>query len=198
VTFIAAAAPEEFAETLAVMRSAFDSAARMAVESPAEVLMIPENLSAEMIGPRRFEQHMRSYQEHWIGEIAGAGKHSFIHMDGTLKGLLREEASTGVSVIEAMTPHPVGDLPIEDWAVRAGTSSTILWGGIPGVYFTPKVTDQEFDFHVTHVLDVMRSTPRYVLGVADQVPPDCLESRVRRVEELVDEHGAYASVPLAG
>ena len=33
----------------------------------------------------------------------------------------------------------------------------------------------------------MRSEPRYVLGVADQVPPDGLERRIRRVAELADE-----------
>ena len=32
---------------------------------------------------------------------------------------------------------------------------------------------------------------RYVLGVADQVPPSGLESRVRRVAELVEEYGSY-------
>ncbi len=36
--------------------------------------MIPENLSAEMIGPRYFEKYMRAYQEEWFGEIARAGK----------------------------------------------------------------------------------------------------------------------------
>ncbi len=69
-------------------------------------------------------------------------------MDGTLRGLLREQASTGVSVIEAMTPEPVGDLPIEQWAARAGNPRTILWGGVPGVYFTAKVSDREFDRHI--------------------------------------------------
>jgi len=191
VTFAVSSAPDEFAETLAVMRSSFGRAARIAVDSPAEVLMIPENLSAEMIGRRFFDKYVREYQEEWIGEIARAGKHSFIHMDGTLRGLLREEASTGVSVIEAMTPDPVGDVPIEEWAALAGNPKTILWGGIPGVYFTPKVSDEEFDRHVRAVLRVMRSQPRYVLGVADQVPPDCLENRVRRVAELVQKHGWY-------
>ncbi len=37
----------------------------------------------------------------------------------------------------------------------------------------------------------MISQPRYVLGVADQVPPDGLEQRVRRVAELVGEYGRY-------
>jgi hypothetical protein len=53
------------------------------------------------------------------------------------------------------------------------------------------VSDEEFDRHVKHVLSVMRQDYRYVLGVADQVPPDALESRVRRVADLVDDFGAY-------
>ena len=191
VTFAEAADPDGFAETLAVMKASFDNAARIAVESPAEVLMIPENLSAEMVGPRLFEKYMRAYQEEWFGEIAKAGKSSFIHMDGTLKGLLREEASTGVRVIEAMTPAPVGDLPIGEWAPLAANAGTVLWGGVPGIYFTAKVSDEEFDRHVREVLQVMRSSPRYALGVADQDPPDALESRVRRVAELVGEEGSY-------
>jgi uroporphyrinogen-III decarboxylase len=191
VTFAATEAPEEFAETLDVMRTSFDQAARIAVDCPAEVLMIPENLSAEMIGPRYFEKYMRGYQEHWVKEIAAAGKHSYIHMDGTLRGLLRQEASTGFTVIEAMTPHPVGDVAVEEWAELAAHPATILWGGIPGVYFTPKVNDDEFDRHVRQVLEVMRSAPRYVLGVADQVPPDSLEYRVTRVQDLVDRYGRY-------
>jgi hypothetical protein len=184
-------APEEFAVTLGVMKNSFDVAAQIAVDSPAEALMIPENLSAEMVGPRFFELYMRSYQEEWIRAIGKAGKCSFIHMDGTLRGLLREQASTGVAVIEAMTPAPVGDLGVAQWADRACNPKTILWGGIPGVYFTPHVSDDEFTRHVLEVLAVMRTAPRYVLGVADQVPPDALEERVRRVGDLTERYGNY-------
>lgn len=197
VTFAEAAAPVEFAETLAVMKSAFDRAARIAVDSPAEALMIPENLSSEVVGPRFFEAYVRPYQEEWIREIAAAGKSSFIHMDGTLRGLIAREASTGVSVIEAMTPAPVGDMGVAGWAAGAGNARTILWGGIPGSYFTLAVNDAEFDRHVRDVLAVMRTVPRFVLGVADQVPPDGQESRVRRVRDLVEESGAYGLPPPA-
>ncbi|MFZ5516923.1 MAG: uroporphyrinogen decarboxylase family protein [Candidatus Zhuqueibacterota bacterium] len=191
VTFSAMNAPDEFAETLAVMKQSFDQAAQIAVDSPAEALMIPENLSAEMVGPNFFEKFMRAYQQEWIEKIHAAGKSSFIHMDGTLKGLLRQESSTGVSVIEAMTPAPVGDAPIDDWAALANNPGTILWGGIPGSYFTPLISDDEFERFIRHALDVQRSAPRYVLGVADQVPPDGLEYRIRRVRELVDKFGRY-------
>jgi hypothetical protein len=194
VAEIASDAPDELAETLAVVRAAHDAASRIALRSPAELLMIPENLSSEVVGPRFYERYMREYHETWCGEIAAAGKYSCIHLDGTLRGLLRQVASAGFSFIEAMTPAPVGDLEVERWAEWAGAGhGTVFWGGLPGVYFTAQVPDAEFDRHTKAVLEVMRSVPRYVLGVADQVPPDGLERRIRRVAELADEYGRYGS-----
>ncbi len=187
-----AEAPEEFAETMDAARISHDSAARLAVQSPAEVLMIPENLSSECVGKTLYNMFMRDYEETWAARIKEAGKFSCIHLDGTMKGLLRETCSRGLTFIEALTPAPVGDLEIERWADWSGNSDTILWGGLPGVYFTSLVDDNEFDNHVRRVLAVMRSEPRYVLGVADQVPPDGLERRVRRVHELVDRYGIYS------
>jgi uroporphyrinogen-III decarboxylase len=191
VTMAALMNPDSFADLLLTMEKAFDKAARIAVDSPAEVLMIPENLSSEMIGPAFFEEYMRPYQEKWIHEIRSAGKHSFIHIDGTLRGLIREEASTGFSVLEALTPKPAGDMEFSEIAPWIGNKDTILWGGIPGVYFTNHVSDEEFDRHVIETLKIMGQEPRYVLGVADQVPPDGLENRVARVAELVEHYGTY-------
>ncbi len=179
----------EFFELIEAMTIAHDQAAQIALDSPAEALMIPENLSSEVVGPKYFEKYVRSYQQKWAEKIRRAGKYSFVHMDGTLRGLLRQECSVGLSVLEALTPAPVGDLAVEEWTECAAGSSTVFWGGIPGVYFTSLITDSEFDRHVRQVLSVMRRQPRYVLGAADQVPPNGLESRVRRVAELVGEFG---------
>jgi hypothetical protein len=138
-----------------------------------------------------FNKYMREQQIEWTSRVRDKSKFSFIHMDGTLRGLLREEAGAGFSVIEAMTPKPVGDLAVSEWKNFAGTSNTIFWGGIPGSYFTNLIDDKEFDRHVIETLEVMRSEPRYVLGVADQVPPDGLDRRVKRVRQLVEKYGRY-------
>lgn len=191
VTVAALTAPDEFKELLDTMKKAFDQAARIAVESPAEVLMIPENLSSEMVGPDLFKLYMYDYQKEWTGKIRDAGKYSFIHIDGTLSGLLQHEASVGFTVLEALTPYPVGDVRFEDIETLAGDSKSILWGGIPGSYFTECVDDDEFERHIKYLLSIMIRTPRFVLGVADQVPPDGLERRVRRVSELVNQFGNY-------
>jgi hypothetical protein len=184
-------AEPEFQESIEVIKRSMDRAVDLAVNSPAEIVMIPENLSSEVVGPSFFESYMRACQEEWVRKIHAAGKFSTMHMDGTLKGLLRQEAGIGFTFIEAMTPAPVGDLPVEEWAGYLAGSKTLAWGGIPGSYFTGHVSDAEFDRFVISVLSVMRREPRYVLGVADQVPPDGLEQRVRRVRELVDIHGGY-------
>ena len=184
-------APEKLRETIEVVRRSHDAAARIAADSPAEILMIPENLSSECVGKTLYEMFVGDYQQTWAARIREAGKFSCIHLDGTMKGLLRETCSRGLTFIEALTPAPVGDLEIEKWAEWSGNPHTILWGGIPGVYFTALVSDGEFDRHVKRLLGVMRSAPRYVLGVADQVPPDGLERRVRRVRELVEQYGVY-------
>jgi hypothetical protein len=192
VAEIAADVPAELGQTLAVVRAAHDQAARLAVAGPAEILMIPENLSSEVVGPRFYERYMRDYHEQWCRSIAAAGKYSCVHLDGTLKGLLRQVASAGFTFIEAMTPAPVGDLEVERWAAWCPDSPrTVFWGGLPGVYFTDRVPEAEFERHTRAVLRVMASAPRYVLGVADQVPPDGLEGRIRRVAELADEFGIY-------
>jgi hypothetical protein len=186
--------PEGFGEMIELMKAKFTEAAEITIASPAEIVMTPENLSAEMVGPHFFEAYMRDIQTSWSDKIKAAGKFSCIHMDGTLKALLKEETSVGLTFIEACTPAPVGDLAVSEWPRYIEDNDTILWGGIPGVYFTDKVPDGEFDRFITEeLLPVMTSEPRYVLGVADQVPPDGEERRIRRVRELVDEHGGYRS-----
>jgi hypothetical protein len=191
VTITEVTAQEDFAETLSVMKKCYDKAARIAVDSPADAIFIPENLSSEVVGPTYFNKYMKLHHLEWTRKIRENGKYSFIHMDGTLKGLLKEEASIGFSVIEAMTPKPVGDLKVEEWRPFSGETDTIFWGGIPGSYFTDLIDDKEFDRHVIETLAVMRREPKFVLGVADQVPPDGLEYRIRRVAELVEKYGMY-------
>lgn len=191
VTMAALTSPGEFRDLLDTMKIVFDKAAQIAVDSPAEVLMIPENLSSEMVGPDLFSLYMYDYQKEWTTKIREAGKYSYIHIDGTLAGLLKQEAGVGFTVLEALTPHPVGDMKWEELEAFTGDSKSILWGGIPGSYFTECVDDEEFDRHVKYLLEIMKQKPRFVLGVADQVPPDGLERRVKRVAELVNEFGKY-------
>ncbi|WP_105614109.1 uroporphyrinogen decarboxylase family protein [Vallitalea okinawensis] len=183
-------APDQFDTLMKSMERKHDEAAKITLQSSNECIMIPENISSEVVGKTNFEKYMRDYHEKWVTKIKEAGKFSFVHLDGTMKGLISELSSTGFTVLEALTPAPVGDIPIEDlhnWV----ENETIIWGGLPGVYFTDHIGDQEFDEYVIRVLDVMKKEPRYVLGVADEVPPHASFERIKRVSELVNKYGKY-------
>jgi hypothetical protein len=181
----------ELNQTIKVLRNKADEAAKIALESPAECLMIPENLSSEVIGKNFFESYMRDYEENWNRRISKSGKYSFVHMDGTLKGLIKEVSSTGFRVLEALTPSPVGDIEFQD-IHKYVPGDNIIWGGLPGTFFADTISDEEFDDFVIGVLEVMKSEPtRYVLGVADQVPPYSRWDKIARVSQLVEKFGRY-------
>ncbi len=181
---------ERFKSCLDRLEVCADKGAELALYSPAEFLMIPENISSEVVGKTPYHTYMERYHKKWFQKIKEAGKTSFVHMDGTMKGLLHEVSFAGARVMEALTPAPTGDIEIEDIQSYVH-EDTIIWGGIPGAYFTDNVTDEDFDTYVIRVLKTWKSAPRYVLGVADQVPPYGKVKRILRVRALVDAYGKY-------
>lgn len=198
LVYLLADAPDAMAGILSLTEQKHDLAAEIAVNAPADCVMIPENLSSEVVGSSYYRRYLRPYERRWIERIRQAGKFSFIHMDGTLKGLLKQVAETGFDVIEAVTPYPCGDITMaEAVAEVAGTTigNPILWGGLPGLIFTPSFAEDDFKQHVIAMLQLMKQRPRYVLGVADQVPPDGLLERVMQVAALCDEFGRYGNQP---
>jgi len=61
----------------------------------------------------------------------------------------------------------------------------ILWGGVPGAMFAPPYTWEDMERHVKSVLAGWRDRP-FVLGVADQVPPDGNIDFCRRIAGMLE------------
>ena len=182
---------EEFAALLDEIEENYDKACQLTLESPAECIMIPENISSECAAPF-YQNYMKRYHKKWTDRIRQAGKYSFVHQDGTVRGLIGQlSKESGFDVIEAVTPVPVGDVTIAE-AASLVDEKTIIWGGIPGGMFREDtMTDAEFDAHVKSVIETMIQSPRFVLGVSDEVVPNSSPRRIRRVRELVDTYGKY-------
>jgi len=190
VTYCIADDEDEFQATMDVMGTSFDKAAEVTVASDCECVMIGENLSSEAVGKKFYHQYIEHHHKKWTAKIKESGKYSFIHMDGTLKGLISEVSNAGFLVLEALTPAPVGDLAIEDF-ISSASEDVIFWGGLPGAYFSDSFSDEQFDTLVIGIIEYMIKSNRFVLGVADQIPPYTRPERIKRVNELVEEHGVY-------
>ena len=187
-TYMAADEEEELDAILRALEEKCDEACRLTLDSPAECIMIPENISSESVGKRFYHRYMEGYHRKWTERIRQAGKYSFVHQDGTTRGLITELSESGFDVIEAVTPKPVGDVEIEE--VRSLVRpETIIWGGIPGGYFSDIVPQEIFEAHVLRCIETMKNAPNFVLGVADEVVPGSRWERIYRVRELVDRYG---------
>lgn len=130
----------------------------------------PDNLSSDNL-TGYYDQHMRARHQARLAKLHAAGIKAAVHLDGTVRGLLPKLVAAGFDAVEALTPHPAGDLKVEEMAALAGDSPTVLWGGAPGAMFSAPYTWPDMRRHVEHVLQTWGDRS-FVLGVADQVPPD--------------------------
>ncbi len=181
-------ARSELEETIEVMQAADDPIFEIIARSPCRLVVFPENLSGEVTGRQLVQRYEMPCWKRRIAQLQNAGKSVGIHNDGTLRGSLPLLIEAGFDLVESVTPAPVGDMPLEE--IRGVTAGKIIvWGGIPGALFSPLTSADVFDAFVALVLRTLPPGSGFVLGVADQVPPDAEFSRICRVRELVDELG---------
>lgn len=176
---------EEFEEIICKVQDAEDEVFDILCGSPAVYIEFAENLSSEITGKTFFEKYNMPYYKKRIEQLHKAGKYIGIHIDGTLGSCLPLLEPCGFDVAEAVTPFPVGDIKLEDLRKTAG-DNIVIWGGLPGALFSPSYTDEDFRNHIENVLDVFKNDIRFVMGVADQVPPDGLEHRIKLVREMIE------------
>ena len=67
----------------------------------------------------------------------------------------------------------------------------ILIGGVPGAMFAAPFTAKEMKNQVKKIIRTYKESGKFILGVADQVPPDGDISFVKLISDLVEEYGAY-------
>ena len=153
-------------------------------DSQARVVEFAENLSSDITGTSLYEKYNSACYKKNIRTLHAAGKFVSIHIDGCLKGCLPLLEKDGFDIAEAVTPAPVGDVQAKDLRTLAG-EKIVLWGGLPGALFSDQYSDEFFMDYLQDILNTFRQDGRFVLGVADQVPPDCKEGRVLLVGEYV-------------
>ena len=145
-----------------------------------------DNLSSDNIAGL-YDDYMLDGHKKRIDRFHKVGTACAVHLDGVVRGLLPKLASAGFDAVEALTPQPGGDLPVEDMRQTADNDRVILWGGVPGILFAPPYTWTDMDRFVRRTLDAWNGT-RFILGVADQVPPDGDISFCPRITEITESY----------
>ena len=176
-------APEKVAEILQMMEEQEVPIIDAVCDMAPPLVHFCDNLSSECTAGL-YDKYMSSGHRRRIEQLHAAGVKCAVHLDGTVKGLLPKLVRSGFDAIEALTPKPAGDLDIEEMQDLAASDTLILWGGVPGVMFAPPYTWDQMEAHVRRLLECWRGRP-FVMGVADQVPPDGDIEFCRKIAQLI-------------
>jgi len=147
------------------------------------VVHFPDNLSSANL-TSLFDRHMAARYRRRIERLRAAGVRCAVHLDGTVGGLLPKLAQAGFDAIEALTPKPLGDVGLGEMRAAAGSETVVLWGGVPGAMFAPPFSWDDMRTHVETLLERWKGQP-FIVGVADQVPPNGDIEFVRRISRLI-------------
>lgn len=177
--------PERFRQVMDEIAESELPLFHILANSPADLIEFPENLSADITGRNFFEQYNMPFYQKRNGLLHAAGKYTSIHNDGMLAATWDMIAPSGFDVVEAVTPAPVGDLEMTELRKKAG-EQIVIWGGIPGALFSELYSDAFFEEYLLRLAETFREDARFVFGVADQVPPDGVWQRVKKVRDIVE------------
>lgn len=146
-----------------------------------------DNLSSEVTGRRIFEKYNMPYYKKLTDKLHKAGKKVGIHIDGTLSPCLSLLPQCGFDLAESVTPAPVGDIGLEDLRPAVG-DDFIIMGGLPGALFSERYSEQYFDDYLKQLAKISKPGEKFIIGAADQVPPDAVIGRMRKVREMVENN----------
>ena len=182
LAILMADAPDKVGEAMARMEAQERPVLEAVCELAPPLVHFPDNLSSDNL-TGYYDRYMRPGHRRRLEALHSVGIRAAVHLDGTVGGLLPKLVASGFDAVEALTPKPAGDLSAEEMGAIAG-GRTILWGGVPGVMFAPPYTWDDMRHHVEHVLETWGGHP-FVLGVADQIPPDGDIDFCMRIREMI-------------
>jgi len=105
---------KEFEGLLKVMEKNYYKVINILADSPAEVIGIDGNINGRVTSPKFFERHLLPVYRKASEILHKKNKIVLVHMDGALACLKDLIPKTGIDVVEAFTPPPVGDLSLSE------------------------------------------------------------------------------------
>lgn len=160
------------------------------IDGPFKILFISDNFDSNVQNPGMFNKYSRGFYTELARRAHAKNKYLAVHVDGEMKGCLKNFAQCGVDCIDAATPAPMFALSPQQARAEAG-NDIILSGGIPATIFGSGATDEEFENCVCQWLETRYTSYKLFMAAGDQVPPDASWHRIEMLPKLVEKYGRY-------
>ena len=183
--------PGPFARLVSALEREQERLLPFVVDSPIEYLSCGS--THDGYGAERYRTHAVPFYQEVVPQLKAAGKICSIHAHNSQLRLYADLlAQTGVQVIEAYTPPPISDLPIDE-ARSAWGNKTVIWVNFPETVFWYGA-----DKTREYTLDLLESDPRPerlvigmtemgTYGVTDDESERVFKEGVRAIVDAIDE-----------
>lgn len=187
--------PNRFAALVEALERRTEREFALLRESPTELVTVG-SVNGE-ISPAYWERWLLPFYAIYVPALQAAGKLCVLHAHASnLSAFVDVVKRTGVDVVEAFTPPPVGDLDLADARVAWGPE-TVIWINFPEtVYYQgPEATK-------AYTADLLRSDPpgdALVIGftemgqsgIHDDESERIFASGMRAMMDAIEEYGNY-------
>lgn len=179
---------EEVEDILEKLHHSLKQIVKLHADSPAQVIIEYENTSSTLLSPAIFRRYYLPYHNEYSEILEEAGKIFLIHMCGRLRAFVDDFRSARFTGIADISPHPTGDLPLDDAA--ALLQGKVVLGGIDATTFVN--TDAGFvRAEVSSLIERVKSFSGVLLGSADATPRGTLVENFWLIRDLVNTVGSY-------
>jgi len=175
------------------MEPLFDKMLDIMCESPAEVIWWGANFDDMLTYPPYFEREIQPWIRKVSSRLAAVGKLLMCHTDGENEGLMDLIRDSGMHIAESICPAPMTRVALGEYYRRWSPRLT-LFGGIPSTIVLPETSDAEFESYMDELFRAVAPGTRMLVGIADNVPPGAIFSRLQRIGERMAREG---TLPLA-
>jgi hypothetical protein len=187
--------PDHFRRLLMACERRLERLIPLLLEAPGELTSMG-SLSG-IYGPRQYEQYVLPFYQGYVPQLLSAGKLPALHAhNSNLSSFAELVWQTGVPVVEAFTPPPVGDLSLAD-ARAAWGPDTVIWVNFPETLFLLG-KEKTYDYTVD-LLKQDRDSGRLVIGmtemgsygISDDESERQFKEGMRAIMDAIDDHGVY-------
>lgn len=187
--------PEKVEKLVEQMEPCYQRMKEIALDSPAEVVLLGANYDDTITYPPFFEKHFVPPLRRYAEQLHRKGKYLMCHTDGENRKLFKHYEAAGFDIADSVCPYPMTSCTLEDFRDAFADRVTIV-GGIPSVLLCPESTsEEEFRRQIDDLLRKYRGASRLILGVSDMVTADCRWDRLQYITDGIAQ-STVADGPL--
>ena len=112
------------------------------------------------------------------------------HADNDTSSIIHLLEQSRYDMHECFVTDPMVPITLAEGRKALG-DDIVIFGGVPSVILEATTSDEQFETYLAEIFDAVNPGDRFILGIADNMMPASMMSRVKRIGELAREQGSY-------